>query len=572
MHLRRAACTIVVGMTVVSCAQAQVFRLKIIALNDLHGNLQSPGKFATGPDAPAVDAGGVEYMAGYIAQLKGENPDNVVVSAGDLTGGSPLVSNLFHDEGTIEAANRMGLEIEAVGNHEFDRGMAELRRYTRGGCSALDTNTCQGAVVGTPVPFEGAKFQYLAANVFDTKTGKTIFPGYAVKTYHGVKVAFIGITLKETPEMVLSKNVAGLRFADEAATINAVVRRLRVQGIESFVVLIHEGGFQKGATPRDVNACAGDMVGQPIRPIVGQLDNAVDLVISAHTHEAYVCSLPNRMGRKIPVTSASSYGRVLTDIDITIDAKTRNMTPVLVRNLVVDRTNAAVRPNAEIAKIVAGYDALTWPIVSRVVGTSAGMFSKVEGPSGESSMGDMIADAELEATSAPGSGGAQVAFTNPGGIRAGLGVGDVTYGELFTAQPFGNNLITMTLTGTQIKTMLEEQFLGCTLGAAAGEVAATNTRMLQPSEGFSYTWSQSAPPCSKVDAASIRIGGTAVSPAAKYRVTVNNLLAGGGEDLYVLKQGTDRIIGETDLTALTAYFAKHKAVTPEEPHRITMVP
>ena len=562
----------VLALVGVGAARAQEFRLKIIAINDLHGNLESPGKFSAGPGAPMVDAGGVDYVAGYVAQLKSANPDNVVVSAGDLTGGGPLVSSLFHNEGTIEAANRIGLEIEGVGNHDFDHGMAELRRYEHGGCSTVDANTCKGAEVGTPVPFEGAKFQYLAANVFDVKTGKTVFPGYAVKTYHGVKVAFIGVTLKETADMVLSKNVEGLRFADEADTINAVVRRLRAQGIEIFVVLIHQGGYQKMSGARDVDGCVGDMVGQPIRPIVGRLDDAVSLVISAHSHEAYVCSLPNKAGRKIPVTQASSYSRVVSDIDVAIDAKTKRVTAVKARNVVVDRTNAAVKPNAEVARIVDGYAALAKPIVNRVVGTSAGVFTKTEGPSGESSMGDLIADAELEATSAAGSGGAQFALTNPGGVRAGLEIGDVTYGELFTAQPFGNNLVTMTLTGAQIKTMLEEQFKGCGLGASASDPIATINRMLQPSEGFSYTWSKSAAPCSKVDAASIRIGGVAVTLTGKYRVTVNDLLAGGGDQIYVLKQGTDRRVGATDMGALTDYFARHKAVAPVEPHRISVGP
>jgi 5'-nucleotidase len=408
--------------------------------------------------------------------------------------------------------------------------------------------------------------------VFDVKTEETIFPGYAVKTYHGVKVAFIGVTLKETPGMVVSKSVEGLRFADEAETINATVRRLRGEEIRNFVVLIHQGGYQKVTGARDVDGCVGDMMGQPIRPIVGRLDDAVDLVISAHSHEAYVCSLPNKAGRKIPVTSASSYGRVVSDIDVTIDAKTKRVTAVKARNVLVDRTNAAIKPDAEIARIVDGYAALTAPIVNRVVGTSAGVFTKTEVPSGESTMGDLIADAELEATSAAGSGGAQVAFTNPGGIRSGLEVGDVTFGELSTAQPFGNNLVTMTLTGAQIKTLLEEQFKGCGLGGPTGESVPGINRILQPSEGFSYTWSKDAAPCSKVDAGSIRIGGAVVSRTGRYRVTVNNLLADGGDQIYVLKQGTDRRIGETDMGALTDYFGKHKAVAPVAPHRISVGP
>src|ERR1035437_6061078 len=287
MQFRCVAYAIVLSLVVPTVARAENFRLKIIALNDFHGNLQSPGKFRANPQSPEVDAGGVDFLAGYVANLKSQNPDNVVISAGDVTGGGPAILALFHDEDTIETMNRLGLEINGVGNHEFDHGMRELLRLQHGGCSTVDANTCKGKVAGTPVPFEGAKFKYLAANVFYTSTGKTIFPAYAVKTYHGVKVAFIGVTLKDTPAIVAASGVAGLRFADEAITINATVRQLRRQGIESFVVLIHEGGYQAVKGSRDINACAGDMNGYPIRPIVSQLDDAVDLVMSAHTHEAY---------------------------------------------------------------------------------------------------------------------------------------------------------------------------------------------------------------------------------------------------------------------------------------------
>jgi 5'-nucleotidase len=581
MQFRSVAYAIALSLVVPTVARAENFRLKIIGLNDFHGNLQSPGKFRANPQSPEVDAGGVDFLAGYVAHLKSQNPDNVVISAGDVTGGGPLISALFHDEDTIETMNRLGLEINGVGNHEFDHGMRELLRLQHGGCSTLDANTCKGKVAGTPVPFEGAKFKYLAANVFYTSTGKTIFPAYAVKTYHGVKVAFIGVTLKDTPAIVTASGVAGLRFADEASTINATVRQLRKQGIESFVVLIHEGGYQAVKESRDINACAGDMNGYPIRPIVGQLDDAVDLVISAHTHEAYVCQLPNRSGRRIPVTSASSYGRVVSDIDVTIDTATRNITAVTARNLVVDRTDTDITPNTAIRSIVEVYAALAAPIVNRVVGSVAADIVKTTGTGGESPMGDLIADAQLEATSAPSTGGAVAAFTNEGGIRAGLpfasttqGVqgGGVTYGEIFTAQPFGNNLVTMTLTGAQIKTMLEQQFKGCVLESPPGAAPPSTDRHLQVSEGFSYTWSKDGAECNKIDARSIKIHGVTVSPSAKYRVTMNNLLADGGEQLYVLKKGTDRRVGPQDLDAMTAYFAKHPSVQPTQPHRITVQP
>jgi 5'-nucleotidase len=583
--LRRIVFTLILTLFLPAAARAQVFHLKVIALNDLHGNLQSPGAYAANAQSPFVPAGGVDYLAGYIAWLKSQDPDNIVVSAGDLTGASPLLSSLFHEEPTIEAANRFGLEINAVGNHEFDKGREELLRFQHGGCSTLDANTCLGAQADTPVPFEGAKFQYLAANVYDTSTGKTIFPPYAIRTWHGVQVAFIGLTLKETPANSTASAVAGLRFADEATTINDLVRQLRAQGVQSFVVLLHQGGLQSAKGTLDINACVGDMEGSTLRSIVADLDDAVALVLSAHSHEAYVCQLPNRAGRNIPVTSASAFGRVLTDIDLTIDTKSKKIVAIAARNLVVDRTNPQIKPDAAIQSIVAHYNALAAPIQDRVVGSITAEIPKPVLPSGESRMGDLIADSELDATSSSATGAAVIAIMNEDGVRTGLPFasgapnvppGKVTFGELFAAQPFANTLVTLTLTGAQLHTLLEEQFKGCALGAPAGQTppaaSPATDRRLELSAGFAFAFSQSAPPCRKVDPASIQLHGVTLAPTASYRVTVNNFLADGGSDFFVLKEAANRLVGPTDLDATVAYFAKHPIIDPPTPNRITMLP
>lgn len=580
--MRRASSILALALLATTALHAQTVTVKIIAFNDFHGNLQSPGKFSSAQNSPNVPAGGADYLAGYIAHLKSENPLHTVVSAGDLTGAAPLVSTLFHDEGTIEVSNRLGLEINAVGNHEFDHGIRELQRKQHGGCIPNDPNSCKGASVGTPVPFEGAKFQYLAANVYDASTNKTIFPPYLIKTFAGLKIAFIGLTLKETPTIVVPASIKGLRFTDEATTINALVRKLQPQGIAAFVVLLHQGGLQTVTGTRDINACVGDMQGTSLRSIVSKLDNAVDLVLSAHSHEGYVCSLPNSTGRDIPVTSASSAGRVLTDVNLTIDRQTRHVTHISAHNLVVDRTNPEIKPDLAIQHIVDGYAALAAPIVNRVVGSISAEIPRTVNPAGENAMGDLIADAQLEFTSPPAKGGAVVAFANEGGIRAGLpyqppspGIekGQVTYGELFTAQPFANNLVTMTLSGDQIRILLEEQFKGCALGSPTPEKdIPMDDRTLEVSEGFSYTWDKNAPACHKVDPASIRINNVPVDPTARYRVTVNSLLADGGAQFYILKQGTNRLVGPVDLDAMLAYLKKHPAISPISPHRITLEP
>ena len=406
-----------------------------------------------------MPVGGAEYIAAHVNKLKAQNPNHAVVGAGDMIGATPLISSLFHDEPSVETLNRIGLEFNAVGNHEFDKGSATLLRLQRGGCkmdgARIDVNSCQGAKVGTPVPFEGAKFQWLSANVVVTATGQTLLPAYGVKRFQGVPVAFIGMTLKDTPGIVVPTGVAGLEFRDEAATVNALVPKLRAEGIEAIVVLVHEGGVQSGLQ-QDINACEGNLAGSPIARIVSQLDDAVDVVLSGHTHAAYNCRLPNAKGRAMPVSSANAFGRVLSDIDLRIDPATRDVVAVQVSNRLVDRSDPTVTPDAALAGIVKGYDALVAPRAAVVIGSIATELpNNARDPACNMPAGELIADAQLAATAAPAFGGAAIAFMNRGGVRTpgftykqrgGEGDGNVTYGEAFTAQPFGNSLVTMTLT------------------------------------------------------------------------------------------------------------------------------
>ncbi|MFI3187293.1 MAG: bifunctional metallophosphatase/5'-nucleotidase, partial [Methylococcaceae bacterium] len=557
------------------------------AFNDFHGQLESPGSFRLTPSsavATNIPVGGVDWMAGYIANLKSLNPNTVVVSAGDIIGATPLVSALFHDEGTIETMNRLGLDFNSVGNHEFDEGKDELKRMQSGGCHPTDPNTCRGVDVGTPVPFEGAKFKFLAANVVETATGKTIFPSYAIKKVDGVKVGFIGMTLKETPTIVTPSGVAGLTFLDEAASVNALIPKLRERGAEAIVVLIHQGGVVPTTqSVETINLCVGDLDNSPIKAIVNQLHNEVDLVISGHTHQAYNCQIANKKGRLISVTSASAQGKVLTDIDMTVDKKSGEVTAVTAKNVVVDRTNATVTPSASIKAIVDKYKAIATPVANRVIGTISADITRTLSPAGESALGDVIADAQLLETQGVGFGEAVVAFMNPGGIRADLtyaqsslgeGNGNVTYSEAFTVQPFGNTLVSLTLTGAQIHLLLEQQFTGCTAGypATAPVGGQPFNRILQVSTGFSYEWKEKGTACDNVDPASIKINGVTVDPVASYRVSVNNFMADGGDQLYALIQGTNRLGGALDLDALGNYFGVNGLVAPGPKNRISLLP
>ncbi len=528
---------LVVALTPWLWAMPNTVRVKLIAFNDFHGNLEPANLSFVLPNQERVPAGGVEYLATHIQRLRAQNPNNLLVSAGDAIGATPLLSALFHDEPTIEALNALRLDMSAVGNHEFDQGKEELLRLIKGGCHPRDG--CRGGD-----RYEGAKFPYLAGNVIDQKTGKPILPAYIIKTFDGIKIAFIGLTLEGTPRLVSAKGIQGLTFANEAETINALVAELKQQGIRAIVVLLHEGGVHKGS----LNECT-DIAGA-ITNIVPQVDREVDLFITGHTHQAYNCTIDGRV-----VTSASAFGRLLTDIDLTLDRRTQDIRTIRAKNIVVTQDV----PKAQaLTALVNRYKAIADPLANRVIGTITADLTRQANPAGEMPLGSVIADAQLWATQAPDKGGAVVAFMNSGGIRAALNYGEVTYGQAFAVQPFGNTLVTMTLTGAQIKQLLEQQFDNPTPG---------QNRILQVSSGFSYTWSPNAPAGDRVR--NIQLNGKPIQPNAKYRVTVNSFMAGGGDGFTVFKEGQERVEGVTDIVALEGYFKERSPIAPPTQPRIT---
>ncbi len=545
---------LLVTITSVAAKPAETVNVQILALNDFHGNLEPISSASSSGRIGAIPAGGAEYLATHINALRGQNPNTVVVSAGDLIGASPLLSALFHDEPTIEAFNLMGLDFNAVGNHEFDEGAAELLRMQRGGPHPVDGDRDGGD------EFQGAEFKFLAANVVSEKNGKTLFPAYKTREFRDVKLAFIGMTLEGTPSIVTPSGVAGLQFLDEADTVNALIPELKKKQIETIVVLIHEGGVQ--ALPAPYNGCVG--ISGAIVDIVNRLDPEVDVVISGHTHNAYNCVINGKL-----VTSAASFGRLVTDVDLTIDRESGEVISMSANNVIVTRD---VAKDSLMTELIAHYNAVVAPIANRVIGAITANITRTGNTAGESALGDVIADGQLAATADPANGGAVIAFMNPGGIRADLtyagslageGDGNVTYGEMFTVQPFGNNLVTLTLTGAQIDTLLEQQFVGC---------GQTSNRILQVSVGFGYSWSTSGTACNKVDPTTIQLNGVALDPAGSYRVTVNSFLADGGDNFAVLPSGTNRLGGAVDTDAFEAYFQANSPVAPGPQNRITVLP
>lgn len=542
-------------------------RVKIIAFNDFHGNLEPPRLAIKAPGANGttlqVPAGGAAWFASAVAKLREGSPNTVVVSAGDMTSASPLVSSLFLDEPTIAAMNLVRVDFNAVGNHEFDRGQKELLRLQNGGCEknaqrdpcALDK-------------FEGAGFRYLAANVVK-EDGSTLFPAYGIKTFGSgprqVRVAFIGMTLKGTPNLVIQSGIAGLRFTDEAETVNALVPRLKAEGADAIVVLIHQGGeTDVGYNDKSCGGLRGAIV-----PIVQRLDPRVDLVVSGHTHNAYVCDYGSvDTTRPVLLTSAGYGGTLLTDIALDIDPAVGRVVAKRADNVIVQSdgfatarvtaqpTDAYPRfaPEPRVAALVARYSAAAKQFAERPVGRLQSPALRSGDDMKEQVLGNLIADAQLAA------GDAEIAFMNPGGVRADLNPrpdGTVTFGDIYAAQPFGNVLTVLRFTGRQLRAVLEQQF---------DEAKAGGQTLLLVSNGFSYGFDLGRPVGQRV--VDPRLNGTPIADDRVYRVSVSNFLANGGDGFTSLAAGTDAVTGVTDLEALEAYLGRGQAVAPPALGRI----
>jgi len=517
--------------------------VQILAINDFHGNLETPDGSVpiTGADGAGVDSrvGGAAQLSATLLALRSGHKNSITVAAGDLIGASPLTSAWFLDEPTIDALSMAGLELAAVGNHEFDKGSRELMRMQRGGCESFTTRLpCQLE------PFRGARFTYLAANVRQAN-GATLFPATAIRQYGPIKIGFIGMTLKDTGILASPAGVAGLTFADEAATANALVPALKHQGADAIVLLIHQGG--KAPKAYQVSSCEG--LAGPILDILDRLDPAIRTVVSGHTHQAYACTL-DRGGASRLLTSAGKYGFMVTDIRLNFDPSTHGLLATAGRNLPVN-AEGAVDPKVE--AMTARYVKAAAPVAERIVGKLAGPAPRSESE-GESPAAALVADAELAAARFPGKGEAQIAFTNATGVRTGLfpkSDGSVNFGQIFQMQPFGNNLVTKSYTGAQLKAALEQQFRTVD---GAGRVQS----LLIPSAGFRFRYDLARPEGDRVTL--MEYDGKPINPAASHRVTVNNFLSSGGDGFSALAVGTDAVDGGLDLDAMETWLAKGQPV------------
>lgn len=554
-------------------AAATPVEIALIAFNDFHGNLEPPKRAITVPAEGAipetrVPAGGAAFLAGAIETVRARNPNNLVISAGDMIGASPLVSSLFLDEPTILAMNRIGVDFNAVGNHEFDRGQAELLRIDRGGCARHTTRE----PCAIDPDFPGASFPLLAANVV-TPSGETFLPAYGIRTFGSgaseVKVAVIGMTLRTTPSLVTPGGITGLTFRDEAETVNALIPRLKAEGADVIVVLIHQGLDTEAAwTARTCEGLSGDLM-----PILQRLSPEVDVVVSGHTHQAYICDYGTiDPGRPFLVTSGGQYGTMLTEIRMRVDPARGVLSRAAVNHIVqseaftgatgeVPLTDRAPRyqPNADIAALVARYAAAAAPRAARPVGSLSGSAVRERQDSGESVLGNLIADAQLAATRPAG---AQIAFMNAGGLRADLvpdAAGNVTFGQIYAVQPFGNILVVRSYTGAQLKAILEQQF-------DSGSNTIERPNVLLVSSGFTYSYDKRRPAGQRVS--DLRLNGAAIEDGRSYRVSLSNFLLGGGDNFTAFAVGTDEAGGGQDLEALEAYLAAHPRLAPPATNRI----
>jgi 5'-nucleotidase len=533
--------------------------VQLLAINDFHGALEPPAG-SNGRIGQTV-AGGIEYMATHLAALAKANPNTVIVSAGDNIGATPLLSGMFHDEPSIEALSTAGVALSAVGNHELDEGWDELYRIQNGGCHPVDG--CQDHT-----PFAGAAFRYLTANILVDPAGATpqmlersgwkppsgrraapLFAPYEVRTFNGVKVGFIGLTLQGVGSIVSPNAMKGLVVRPEVASANEAARALRGQGVHAIVVLIHEGGVPTGvAGQEDPNGCAGFQ--GPIIKIANEMSPNIDVIVSGHTHRAYICTIGTKL-----VTSASSFSRVITDIDLQVDRATGQVTSKTAHNVIVTRD---VEKSAAETALLDHYRPLAAAVAMRPVGSLPAPVPLGRNAVGESALGDIIADGMLEAARGV-AGRVDAAFTNSGGIRSDLVAsganGTITFGDLFNVLPFGNIVMVKTLSGDAIARMLEQQ---------------TPNRVLQISSTVRYAWDPAKPQGKRVNRSTIEIGGKPIVRTEKYRIVSNDFVWNGGDEFVAATEGIEPVAIGTDVDIFLDYIGRHSPVTGGPQNRIRL--
>jgi 5'-nucleotidase len=545
--------TTATSLSGVATAQSQdTVSVRLLAFNDLHGSLRPPEGVRSEirqADGSLTPAGGAAYLAAYVTQLRSQATNSLLYSVGDNWGSSALESAMFNDEPTVELLNRMKIDASAIGNHELDKGLAEFRRMQSGGCSAVDACTFSPS-------FDGANFPLMAANMTYTNGTPATLP-FTVNMVDGIPLGVIAISPANTSQIVTPGGIADLQFGDEVEAINRTADVLDFFGVKAITVLLHRGdepAVEGG--PNDCNVESG-----PARDIALRASPKVDVIFTADSHQQYNCEFPDPAGNPRVVMQGASHGRIVSVADVTIDRNTREV--------VRDQTSAFnqivthdISPDPDIQALADRAWSEASESAQRPVGTITADLTRDRVPSGESTLGNLVADAQLAAGSIRG---AQLALTNPGGMREDLDFGtsgQVTYRQAYGVQPFGNSLEVLSVTGAVLKDALEQQFQ-IDLDGTATE------RILSPSAGFTYAMDRRAAPGSRIS--EMRLNGQDIAPDGVYSVVVNKFLAEGGDGFTALKNSTQMTGAGNDLDALTALFAAGSPVSPPATDRIHTV-
>jgi 5'-nucleotidase len=518
--------------------------LRILAINDFHGNLERPSIGSARP------AGGAAVLAAYLSAAEREAPDRtLIVHAGDQLGASPPITRLNGNEPAITFLNRLANGhcaygeathffdaaswrerpdrcnvIGTLGNHEFDAGPHEIVRLLEGG------NAPGGPYLENP--WRGSRVPYVCANVRNRRTGELILPPYAVVVVDGIPIGVIGAVVRETPILVPASATADLEFLDEADSINRAAAELERRGVHTIIVAIHQG-LVGTRTARGWNWEG------PLRGIVARLDPDIDVVISGHTHHFTNTLLADRTGRPVLVTQAYSYGVAYADIDLWVDPRSLDVVAKSARIVPTwDDAGPGMHPDARVAALTAAAERAVRPRISKVIAHAGAPITRAITPAGESALGDLVADAQRAAM------GTDMALMNPGGLRSDLRAGPITLGDILTLHPFGNRLVTLTLTGAQVLEALEEQW---------PRDPEALPRVLKTS-GLVYVWDPTRPAGHHVVAA-CDAEGKPLEPSKDYRVTINDFLAGGGDNFILFKQMPAGIVGPLDSEALAQYLS-----------------
>ncbi len=542
--------------------------LQVLGTNDFHGRIAS----TLAPPVNGTEPGAA-VMATAVSQLRQQYPKTVFAAAGDLIGASTFESFIQQDKPTIDVLNAMGLDVSAVGNHEFDQGYADL------------TQRVMAPYDPTTNPFGGAEWQYLGANVRNTSDGSPALPEEWIADFGDVQIGFVGAVTNDLPELVSPAGIAGLTIEEPALAANRSADRLKAEGADLVILLVHEGA----ATTELESAIDPD---SEFGEIVNDVDPDIDAIISGHTHLAYNHSIPvpawqadpARVVKNRPVVSAGQYGNNLNQLlfDVQVDGTEVELTGVRQSILPLAVPNPGTPPPPLVPAYPA--DAAVQAIVDAAVaqanvlgavelGEISGPFNRAkvnpitanlpfgtENRGGESTLGNLVAEVQQTATESPTFGGAQIAFMNPGGLRADM-VGSpgspaeypapLTYRQAANVQPFANTLVNMQLTGAQIKAALEQQW------QPAG--ASRPFLRLGVSAGFTHTYDPNGPAGDRIG--EMWLDGVPIGLTTSYSVTVNSFLAAGGDNFGAFATGTNkRDTGQVDLQAMVDYMADQSPV------------